>query len=67
MNEYNSCRYCDRSIYIPVERRMMCDTEGLVPREHICPKFRLDPFKIKIQRPKNVDFSKYENEDYSIE
>ena len=67
MNEYNSCRFCGRAIHIPVERRMMCSIEGIVPRDFVCPRFILDPFKIKVDRPKNVDFSKFEQEDYSIE
>lgn len=45
----------------------MCDTAGFVPREHVCPRFQLDPFKIKVNRLRNIDFSKYENEDFSIE
>ncbi len=67
MNEYNCCRYCSHGVYIAIERRIMCNTEGIVPREHVCPRFLLDPFKIKVKRLRNIDFSKYENEDFSIE
>ncbi len=67
MQEYKCCRYCEEGAYVPVERQVMCRKEGLVPRDHICPHFRFNPFKMRSKRKRGMDFSKFEAEDYSIE
>lgn len=67
MSEYRTCRYCIHAIYIPVERKVMCNYEGFISCDAVCSRFTLDPFKIKLNRPRNFDFSKYEKEDYSID
>lgn len=67
MEDYTCCRYCNKGIFVSVEKRTMCRKNGLVPAEYVCPQYALDPFKIQVHRKHNVDFSKYEKEDYSIE
>jgi len=67
MNEYKCCRYCEKGIYVPVMKKTMCKTRGIVERDSVCPKFSFDPFKMQIKRQRNVDFSKYKEEDYSID
>lgn len=67
MQEYECCRYCEKGVYVSADRKTVCSLNGIVPQDHICPKFIFDPFKIKIKRQRNMDFSKYEKEDYSIE
>lgn len=67
MNEYKCCRYCSLGTYIPVMKKTMCKNQGIVARDFICPKFSFDPFRIKVNRERNLDFSKYDKEDFSIE
>lgn len=67
MSEYRCCRYCEKGIYMPVVKKTMCRERGVVDRGHICSGFIFDPFKMQVKRLRNVDFSKYEKEDYSIE
>ncbi len=67
MIEYMCCRYCEKGVNVPVERRTMCRIKGVVSQDFVCSKFAFDPFKIQVKRLHNVDFSKYEHEDYSIE
>ncbi len=67
MDAYKCCRYCRKGVYVPVDMRTMCAKFGLVSQKHVCPQFELDPFKIRVQRMHNMDFSKFEKENYSIE
>ncbi len=67
MQEYKCCRYCEKGVYVPVERKVVCSLGGIVPQDFVCPKFQFNPFKIQIKRQRGMDFSKFEQEDYSIE
>lgn len=67
MDAYKCCRYCENGIYMPVVKKVMCKQRGTVDRDYICAKFLFDPFRMQIERRHNLDFSKYEKEDYSIE
>ncbi len=67
MQEYMCCRYCKKGAYIPIERKTICSINGIVARDFTCPKFEFDPFRLQVRRARNMDFSKYEKEDYSIE
>ncbi len=67
MQEYKCCRYCEKGVYVPVDRKVMCAHGGIVSQDSFCPKFQFNPFKMHVKRQRGVDFSKFENEDYSIE
>lgn len=45
---------------------MLCTRKGVVEADGSCRKFRYDPFKRIPPRPKAQDFSKYEQEDFSL-
>ncbi len=67
MNEYARCRYCRHGVSVPVDKKSMCMEKGIVSWDAVCPKFSLDPFKIKVQRHPGFDFSRFKAEDFSIE
>jgi len=67
MSEYRCCRYCEKGVQVPVDRKTMCVLNGIVAQDFVCQKFSFDPFKIQVKRRRGMDFSKYEKEDYSIE
>ncbi len=67
MSEYKCCRYCEKGVNIPVDRKTMCKVRGIVEQDFVCPKFSFDPFKMQVKRQRGMDFSVYEKEDYSIE
>lgn len=67
MDEYKCCKYCSKGVFVPVDGRTICKKYGLVSKDHVCAQFVLDPFKMHVRRARNIDFSKYEAENYSIE
>ena len=48
------------------EEMMPCAMMGIVPVCDDCRKFRYDPIKRVPPKPKAMDFSKYEEEDFSL-
>ena len=60
-----SCLYCIHSTKLN-EDQMLCTRKGVVEADGSCRKFRYDPFKRIPPRPKAQDFSKYEQEDFSL-
>ena len=60
-----SCLYCRYGTKLD-EDMMLCAKKGIVPHCDNCRKFRYDPFKRVPPKPKALDFSKYEDEDFSL-
>ena len=60
-----SCLYCEFSTKLS-ENQMLCTKHGVVSMYYECRKFKYDPFKRIPNRPQAPDFSKYENDDFSL-
>ena len=60
-----SCHYCRYGTKMD-EDMMLCAKKGIVPHCDNCRKFRYDPFKRVPSKPKALDFSKYEEDDFSL-
>ena len=60
-----SCIYCVYSTKMDQEN-MLCTKKGVVPMDSACRKFRYDPFKRVPPRPKALDFSKNEEDNFSL-
>jgi hypothetical protein len=60
-----SCTYCSNGTRIDDEL-ILCVKKGVVPGDKPCWKFRYDPTKRIPAKEKPVDFSKYDEEDYSL-
>ena len=60
-----SCHHCRYGTKMD-EDMMLCAKKGIVPHCDNCRKFRYDPFKRVPPKPKALDFSKYEDEDFSL-
>ena len=60
-----SCSYCARSAKLE-DGQLLCAKKGIVPCDGKCMAFRYDPFKRVPPKPKALDFSKYNKEDYSL-
>lgn len=60
-----SCLYCTYSTKLS-EDQMLCTKCGVVSVYYHCRKFSYDPFKRVPSRPKALDFSKYEKDDFSL-
>ena len=60
-----SCLYCRFGTKMG-EEMMLCARKGIVPVCDDCRKFRYDPFKRVPPKPKAMDFSKYEEDDFSL-
>ena len=45
---------------------MLCAKKGIVPVCGDCRKFRYDPFRRVPPKPKALDFSKYDDDDFSL-
>ena len=48
------------------EEHILCIKKGVVPATGKCRKFSYDPCKRVPVKPKTIDFSKYEEKDYSL-
>ena len=48
------------------DEQVLCIKKGVVPVEGKCRKFSYDPCKRIPPKQKALDFSKYEQEDYSL-
>ena len=60
-----SCSYCTHGTQIDDEQ-VLCIKKGVVPVCGKCRKFSYDPCKRVPAKPKALDFSKYNDEDYSL-
>ena len=60
-----SCLYCRYGTKMR-EDMMLCAKKGIVVISEDCRKFRYDPFKRIPAKPKALDFSKYEEDDFSL-
>lgn len=60
-----SCSYCEYATKLD-ENRMLCIKRGVVPVYNSCRKFIYDPCKRIPPRGKNIDFSKYSEEDFKL-
>lgn len=60
-----SCRYCTRSTQLE-EGQYLCAKKGIRGPEDKCLGFRYDPCKRIPAKAKALDFSKYDQEDYSL-
>ena len=61
------CRYCKYGLFIPLKRETLCEYAGVVDAGYVCKKYVFDPFKLKVRRARNMDFSRYRAEDFEIE
>ena len=60
-----ACRYCAWAAALEDEQ-MLCVKKGVVFADGTCRKFQYDPCKRIPPRPKALDFSQYEQENYSL-
>lgn len=60
-----SCAYCLYGAHLE-EELILCSKKGIKTFEDKCWHFRYDPCKRIPRKPKALDFSKYENEDFSL-
>ena len=60
-----SCQYCVYSAAVD-ENQILCSKKGIVPADKNCRKFKYDPCKRIPPKQKAMDFSKYENDDFSL-
>lgn len=60
-----SCAYCLYGAHVE-DQVILCAKKGMRTTEDQCRKFRYDPCKRIPHKAKALDFSKYENEDYSL-
>ena len=60
-----SCEYCAHSTKLG-EDQMLCTKCGVVSVTYRCRKFSYDPFKRVPSKPKALDLSKYEEDDFSL-
>lgn len=60
-----SCSYCAYGTQIDAEQ-VLCIKKGVVSVCGKCRKFSYDPFKRVPAKPKALDFSKYNEEDFTL-
>lgn len=60
-----SCSYCAYGTKIDSEQ-VLCIKKGVVSTDGKCRKFDYDPCKRIPPKAKAMDFSKYEDQDYSL-
>lgn len=59
------CNYCLHGTKLG-ENQVLCAKRGVMPADGKCLKYSYDPCKRIPGKPKALDFSKYDNEDYSL-
>ncbi len=59
------CSYCRRATRLD-EETVLCAKRGLRPKSSKCWRFQYDPCKRIPAKPKALDFSKYDREDFSL-
>ena len=60
-----SCRYCTHGVCVD-GLQIVCSKKGLLQEDISCRRFRYDPLKRVPPRRKALDFSKYDQEDFSL-
>lgn len=60
-----SCSYCINGTKLN-EDEVLCAKRGIMPAGKFCRKFTYDPYKRVPTKAKTSDFSRYDNEDYSL-
>lgn len=60
-----SCAYCSHSTKLNNEQ-VLCSKKGITAITGKCRKFCYDPCKRIPAKPKALDFSKYDKDDYSL-
>ena len=60
-----ACSYCQFSTALDDEQ-VLCAKKGIRPSDGKCLRFRYDPCKRIPKKAKAMDFSKYDEEDYSL-
>ena len=60
-----SCSYCRRGIKLN-EDEILCTKKGICSIDGKCWRFRYDPCKRIPVKPKALDFSKYDEDDFSL-
>ncbi len=60
-----SCTYCQYGTQID-EEQVLCTKKGVVSVDGKCRKFEYDPCKRIPPRPKALDSSKFDQEDFSL-
>ena len=60
-----SCSYCLHGAYLE-NGNILCAKKGMKTVEDKCRKFKYDPCKRIPPKAKAPDFSRYDNEDYSL-
>lgn len=60
-----SCAYCVHGAKLEKEQ-VLCAKKGIMPLEGACRKFKYDPCKRIPTKTKAMDFSKYDEHDYSL-
>lgn len=64
-NIEKSCSYCVHSTKLD-EGQFLCSKKGFRSQDEFCFRFRYDPCKRIPSKAKALDFSKYDQEDYSL-
>ena len=60
-----SCRYCTHGVCVD-GLQIVCSKKALLQEDISCRRFRYDPLKRVPPRRKALDFSKYDQEDFSL-
>lgn len=60
-----SCAYCLYGAHLD-ENTILCSKKGMKTYSDKCRKFKYDPCKRIPRKAKALDFSKYEQEDFSL-
>lgn len=60
-----SCSYCQYGTYLE-NRKILCSKKGCKTVDDSCRRFKYDPCKRIPPKAKALDFSRYDNEDYSL-
>lgn len=60
-----ACSYCARSAKLN-EEEVLCSKKGVQRADSQCFWFRYDPYKRIPKKAKALDFSKYDDEDFSL-
>ena len=60
-----SCHCCRYSTKLN-EEMLLCAKKGIVRDLDDCRRFRYDPFKRVPPKPRALDFTKYEEDDFSL-
>lgn len=59
------CAYCENGTELE-DGQILCAKKGIRSSEDKCWRFRYDPCKRIPKKARALDFSKYDNEDYSL-